>query len=308
MPESAMDGLLIDELLSDIFAYMDTLRRDHQLDITVHWLDHVLHTCADRLLTCNIHKNPYCVYLKTETALWSHCIARQDKVLAKAQQGEYCGMCWTGMTEWIYPVRDDAGQAVGFICVSGYGVNRAQAMERIDAVSRRFHLNRDELIRLFDERLCHTLPEKSALSPLIKPLAHMFTLLIHKTACLEEASGESTGSALLFARVTHYLARYYAAPVTLKTLSEQFNCSVSYLSRLFHRYAHQNFRQYVNALRIRLAQTFLTTTQMSIQEITYAVGFTDSNYFSTVFRRESGCSPRQYRSQHSSAAQVPSCR
>ena len=283
MTDSERDGRAIDELLSDIFAYMDMLRRAHRLDVTVHWLDHVLHTCADRLLACNIHKNPFCVYLKTETALWAHCIERQDKVLARAQTGEYCGMCWAGMTEWIYPVRDDDGRAVGFICVSGYGAERAQAMERIDAVSRRFHLNRDELVRLFDERLNHTLPDKAELSPLIRPLSHMFTLLIHKTARLEEAGGDATGSALLFARVT-------------------FNCSVSYLSRLFHRYAHQNFRQYVNALRIRLAQTFLVTTQMSIQEITYAVGFTDSNYFSTVFRRAAGCSPRQYRAEHTQDA------
>ena len=82
MTDSERDGRAIDELLSDIFAYMDMLRRDHQLDVTVHWLDHVLHTCADRLLACNIHKNPFCVYLKTETALWAHCIERQDKVLA----------------------------------------------------------------------------------------------------------------------------------------------------------------------------------------------------------------------------------
>ena len=302
VPESEKDDRAIDELLSDIFAYMDALRCEHHLDVTVHWLDHVLHTCADRLLACNIHKNPFCAYLKTETTLWTHCIERQDKVLARAQAGEYCGMCWAGMTEWIYPVRDDNGKAVGFICVSGYGAERAQAMSRIDAVSRHFHLSRDELVRLFDERLNHTLPSRSELSPLIKPLSHMFTLLIHRTALLDETDGASTGSALLFARVTHHLARYYAAPVTLNALAAQFNCSVSHLSRLFRRYAHQNFRQYVNALRIRLAQTFLSTTQMSIQEITYAVGFTDSNYFSTVFRRAVGCSPRQYRAQHTQDA------
>ena len=196
MTDSERDGRAIDELLSDIFAYMDMLRRAHRLDVTVHWLDHVLHTCADRLLACNIHKNPFCVYLKTETALWAHCIERQDKVLARAQTGEYCGMCWAGMTEWIYPVRDDDGRAVGFICVSGYGAERAQAMERIDAVSRRFHLNRDELVRLFDERLNHTLPDKAELSPLIRPLSHMFTLLIHKTARLEQSSERSGGYAL----------------------------------------------------------------------------------------------------------------
>ena len=63
--DSERDGRAIDALLSDIFAYMDILRRAHRLDVTVHWLDHVLHTCADRLLACNIHKNPFCVYLKT---------------------------------------------------------------------------------------------------------------------------------------------------------------------------------------------------------------------------------------------------
>ena len=58
-----------------------------------------------------------------------------------------------------------------------------------------------------------------------------------------------------------------------------------------------SIRTFINALRIRDAEVYLTNTTLPISEIAYTVGFEDSNYFSTVFSKKLGCSPSAYRQQ-----------
>ena len=54
------------------------------------------------------------------------------------------------------------------------------------------------------------------------------------------------------------------------------------------------------AERIYAAKLLLANTRMSVQEISDYLGYTNSNYFSTVFKRSVGMSPREYRNHSSS--------
>ena len=53
--------------------------------------------------------------------------------------------------------------------------------------------------------------------------------------------------------------------------------------------------RYINTLRIDEAKAMLNATDMSIQEISSIIGFNDSNYFTNVFHKLVGMSPREYR-------------
>ena len=55
--------------------------------------------------------------------------------------------------------------------------------------------------------------------------------------------------------------------------------------------------EYIQLVRIRNAQSLLRDTTLSIQEVSYSVGIDDPLYFSKIFRRLSGQSPRDYRNQ-----------
>ena len=74
-------------------------------------------------------------------------------------------------------------------------------------------------------------------------------------------------------------------------------CSVSpnYFSTLFSNEMQQTFVEYVTNKRIAKAKKMLKNTTMHTGEIAAQVGYKDQHYFSVVFRKIQGCSPRDYR-------------
>lgn len=56
-----------------------------------------------------------------------------------------------------------------------------------------------------------------------------------------------------------------------------------------------NMGAYIEGVRMEHAQYFLTNTDWSITEVAAQCGYSESNYFSKVFKKYSGMTPRQYR-------------
>jgi transcriptional regulator GlxA family with amidase domain len=71
--------------------------------------------------------------------------------------------------------------------------------------------------------------------------------------------------------------------------------SPSALLRAFTRELKETPINYLVNLRLEKAAKMLRETGKSINQVSYAVGFHDSNYFSKMFRRKYACSPREYR-------------
>ncbi len=92
-----------------------------------------------------------------------------------------------------------------------------------------------------------------------------------------------------------YIDRHYAAPITLERISSEAGFSPYHFIRLFRAAYQQTPHQYLVQQRIDKAKALLTTSDLSINEICYQVGFESLGSFSTLFRREAGLSPSQYR-------------
>lgn len=85
------------------------------------------------------------------------------------------------------------------------------------------------------------------------------------------------------------------ANLTLNTLATAQNLSPSYLSALFSQETGQTLTEYVNQKRIKLAMRLLATTKLQIQTIAQHCGILDVHYFSKVFKKAVGLTPKQYR-------------
>lgn len=73
------------------------------------------------------------------------------------------------------------------------------------------------------------------------------------------------------------------------------NLSPSYLSALFSQETGQTLTEYVNEKRVKLAMRLLATTKLQIQTIAQHCGILDVHYFSKVFKKKLGITPKQYR-------------
>ncbi|WP_028551972.1 AraC family transcriptional regulator [Paenibacillus sp. UNC451MF] len=92
-----------------------------------------------------------------------------------------------------------------------------------------------------------------------------------------------------------FIREHYAEPLSREVLAEQAYMSVSHYSALFKSMLGISPLQFVEKVRIDHAKTLLTGTSKPIGEIAKLIGYNDPLYFTRVFTKVTGMSPREYR-------------
>jgi two-component system response regulator YesN len=87
----------------------------------------------------------------------------------------------------------------------------------------------------------------------------------------------------------------YSPELSLKMISDHFNYTSAYISRLFKKYNEKNFIDYVSEHRIEKAKLLLKDTDMPIHTISEETGFYNDTSFRRLFKRITGFSPGKYR-------------
>jgi len=95
-----------------------------------------------------------------------------------------------------------------------------------------------------------------------------------------------------------YIDHHYADPnLSLNEVAAHVSLSSSHFSVVFSQEARQTFKDYLTEIRIKKAKELLRTTALRSADISYQVGYNDPHYFSHVFRKNTGLSPTEFRSQ-----------
>lgn len=93
-----------------------------------------------------------------------------------------------------------------------------------------------------------------------------------------------------------YIDEHYAAEnISLKEVAGYTNVSANYFSAVFSQEMQQTFVEYLTQKRMEKAKELLRRTDKRSAEIAVEVGYKDPHYFSFVFRKTQGCTPRDYR-------------
>lgn len=95
-------------------------------------------------------------------------------------------------------------------------------------------------------------------------------------------------------QIIQFVDRNFKKSISLEDLANIAGFSAPYLSRIFKDEFGMNFSSYIHSLRIREAKNLLRQSDLSIKEISYELGFSDSNYFARVFKKTTGISASQY--------------
>lgn len=83
--------------------------------------------------------------------------------------------------------------------------------------------------------------------------------------------------------------------ITPEEVAQQVHMSYSWFRRIFRQYTGFPPSQYLLELRLQRSKELLTNTVLTSQEIAFGVGFENSDYFCTVFRKKTGITPIKYR-------------
>jgi AraC family transcriptional regulator of arabinose operon len=98
-------------------------------------------------------------------------------------------------------------------------------------------------------------------------------------------------------RIEKFIDENLSEPVTLEQIAKHVHLHPNYLVRYFNKHFAVPPLKYLNRKRMQKAKALLSTTSLAVKEVAERVGFSDTNHFAKVFRRESSFSPTEYRLQ-----------
>lgn len=96
-------------------------------------------------------------------------------------------------------------------------------------------------------------------------------------------------------KTMRFVADHYDTSLNLSVVASEVHLHTSYLSELFKKETGTNLCNYINDYRLLIAKYELKGGNAKIAEIAEKVGFNDYHYFSQVFSKRVGMSPRKYR-------------
>lgn len=102
----------------------------------------------------------------------------------------------------------------------------------------------------------------------------------------------------LVANVKTYIDENLDKRLSLQEVAAVFNFNPNYLSQLFSKYSGEGFVEYITSARVNAAREMLLQGELRIYEIAEKLGFESSFYFSKVFKKVEGMSPRDYVQKH----------
>jgi len=98
-------------------------------------------------------------------------------------------------------------------------------------------------------------------------------------------------------RIRQFVQHNHTRDWTIDGLAGALHLSVRTMRIIFRRRYQQSVMDFLEEVRLARARDLLATTELPIREVANQVGFRDPNYFSRVFRRHFGKSPRHFRSE-----------
>ncbi len=127
---------------------------------------------------------------------------------------------------------------------------------------------------------------------------YLTDVLLRAIELRDRAAGSQYRS-LLKEAVNYIDDHYQDEDISLNRVAKEVNISANYLSAVFSQELGATFVEYLTAKRMEKARELLLNTGLRSGEIALKVGYKDPHYFSFLFKKTQGCTPRDYRTGRS---------
>ncbi len=132
-----------------------------------------------------------------------------------------------------------------------------------------------------------SLTSMAKLEQMPNEICHKYCLLVKNYA--------NTNYSKLTKNVIDYIRLHLEEELSLHYLAEHFNKNASALSHSFSKETGCSLTEFIRQTRIREAIRLFNTTDFSVSDVAIMVGYQDFSYFSKVFSKQTGMSPREYK-------------
>ncbi len=119
-----------------------------------------------------------------------------------------------------------------------------------------------------------------------------------KSISVDLVSSVYPGASPLVARSLRYVKSHFSHKIKLSDIASELHVNPSYFSALFSQEMGRSFTDYILELRINKAKDLLKNTNMDIVDVAASSGFENQSYFTKIFRKNTGLTPRHYRQNY----------
>ena len=113
-----------------------------------------------------------------------------------------------------------------------------------------------------------------------------------------------SGRSQIIIKALQFINKNYQEKISLKDIETNLHVNASYFSTLFKQEMGVTFTDYLNSLKIEHACHLLTETNLSIIDVSLSTGFDDQSYFTKVFKKAKGMTPKAYRAAHGKIEEI----
>ncbi len=149
--------------------------------------------------------------------------------------------------------------------------------------------DKDASIKWLLESLHTEYKDKNLSKELIEHYVKTIAILIAKKCFAEKPNDDP------ISRVMMYMHDHMTEEITVEQLSSLIYVSKSYLSRIFKQQTGVSLIEYLRLIRVEAAKALLVSSNTSIAEISYIIGYNSPKYFCRAFRSCTGMTPREFK-------------
>lgn len=141
----------------------------------------------------------------------------------------------------------------------------------------------------WEQRLCEKFTEYTSWETLCEAVFELFAEMFNAVQSVRTPRN-------IVREIETYINHNYTEHITNQTLARHFGFVPSYISRMFKSYKGVSPCEYLTMVRIEHAQQIIRESEnVNFYEISYALGFSDSSYFSKIFKKQVGMTPTEYK-------------
>lgn len=123
----------------------------------------------------------------------------------------------------------------------------------------------------------------------------MLKIIEHFTEIIKESEKDQTLQAVY--AVSRYVQSHFKEKITIEEIAASVHLNGSYTSHLFRKTFGYTITDYITYVRLENAKVILANPSANINDAAMESGFSDVSYFSRVFKKIEGLSPREYRNK-----------
>lgn len=240
---------------------------------------HILHDYENTMC-------PFCTLVRTDPQCCAQCLESDREGFRQSlrTRSVYKYICPMGLMETVTPIFCE-DEIVGFIMM---GQNLQK--ENLELVRERIRTFPDASKRpLMTEALSHMKFTSEEELAAMRSVVEMCAEYLHMKKLIR-VSGMSPASLL-----KNFISEHLAEPLSVTRLCRELRMSQSSLYLLARESFGKSITEYIRDVRMEHARELLRDPAETVASAAEKVGYGDANYFAKVFRRCTGCTPREWK-------------